>query len=459
MNKNIKLFLDFGIYNNNMYFPNTYIRTTEYINFLKPLINEISKTNKTELINYLENNTINIYSLSICIGIVGLNTNTFHLISNSIKNYKDLLIFLWIYTIINPIYKNKYLNILYLNNLNLVVNNISELFKIYKPSYSVRKEINKKLKEKYKIKYMIEAQEEFNNLLEKIKEYNISPNDINTEMGFTFDLELKTSIINYFIENYNIVDLIYKIDKWFIEYIPLQILHNIKTKLNNLNNINDIHALLVINNSLKHIELNTIINEQIKLLKNSSNEIKLNINYMPNMKTNMKWDGIHTYNTYVASILSIINENFNSSICLKEDIINKKNTYELYNTIINNTSFSLEKGTEIQKNAITSILFSNDYVSGYDILWDVSNENCPLYIDNKYLQIIGKNLLLLENFIRYIYFLNNKDNKNDKININKKNNMETYKEKIIDGIIDDLEESLDVVKDTMNNVKFSIKRK
>lgn len=456
MNKNIKDFLDFGIYKNNMYFPNNYVKTKEYINNLSPLINEIKNVNKSELINYIEDNDINIYSLSICISILGLDHNTFQIISKEIFNHKQLFVFLWIYTIINPIKKNKYLNMLYLNNIKIVENNISDLFKIYKPSYSVRQQINRKLKEKYKIRYIIESQDNFDNLLDKIKQQNITPDDLKVEMGFTFEPSVKNSIIIYFIENFDTIKVLHLIDKWFMDHIPNEILEKLEEKIENLNDIRDIYELLVLNTSLEHIELTNIINEQIKLLEGSNNTIKLNINYMPNMKINMKWDKLHTYNSYISTIISILNENFDTFVNLKEKNISTKITYDLYNTLLNNTTFSLDKASEIQKTNNLSLLFSNEYSNGYDILWDVTNDNSPLYLQTEYLLITGKNEILMECFIKYVYALNNKKKK--VIKKDKKVNTDIYKETLSDNIVDDLEESIDIIKDTLNNVKFNIKR-
>ena len=466
MEKNIKLFLDFGIYNNNLYFPNTLKKTKEYIDYLNPLIEEISKLNKDELTMYINENDINIYSLSICIGILGLDKENYQLISKRIKTHKELFVFVWIYTTMNPIIRNKYLNSLYMSKLNIIENNIPELFNVYKPSYSVRKEINRKIKEKYKIRYIIESQEDFESLLDKIKEYKISPNDIDVEMGFTFDPMLKNDILDYFLDNFEIVDLIYKIDKWFIEVVPVNVLEKIREKLDDLSDVSDIYDLLVINTSLKHIELTNVINEQIKQLSNEDNKIKLNINYMPNMKINMKWDKLHTYNSYVASVISILNENFDSLICLKEKNISSKDTFDIYSTINNNSSFSLDKASKVQKNKIPSILFANDYAEGYDILWDISSEGCPIYLDRGYLVITGKNTFLIESAIEYLYSLDeDKENKKTfvkkeevKEKVEEKIEEELYKENNLDNVIDDVEESLDIIKNTLNNVKFKIRR-
>lgn len=418
MNTNIKKFLDFGIYNNTMYFPNTYSRTKDYLNNIKPLINEIKSTNKSELLDYLKDNDVNIYSLSICISIIGLNSTTYPFIERKIQDYKSLFVFLWIFTIIKPIQKNKYLNRLFLDKIIFVENNLNELFKIYKPSYSIKKEIHKKIKEKYKIRYILETQENLSSILSKIIEYNIKPLDIKIEMEFTFDSLIKSNIIEYFIENNNIVDLLYQIDRWYIDSIPNSVLVKIELSLHKLNNIKDIYNLLILNTSLKHIELNNLINNQIKLLDGNIEPIKMNINYIPNMKLNMKWDNLHSYNSYVASVISILNENFDTYVNLKEINISTKNTFDLYNEVLNNTSFSLNKGNEIQKTNVTSVLFSNDIVKGYDVLWNITEESCPIYIDNDYLSLVGKNYLLIENFLKYIYELNKKQKKNNSTSIN-----------------------------------------
>lgn len=446
MKKEIELFLNYGIYNNNLYFPNTFKKTKEYIEYLSPIIEDLSMIDEKELLSYISEKNINIYSLSICIAIMKLNEKNYSIISKKIQNHKELLIFLWIYKIINTNYRGKYINNLYIDKINIIENNIPELFNIYKPFYKTKKEINKKLKEKYKIKYMIESQEEFYNLLNKIKDFKITPSDINVEMGFTFDMKVKNDILKYFINNFDIVDLIYRIDKWFIEAIPIEVLEEIRIALDKLSDVSKVYELLIINTGLRHIELTNVINEQIKTLSSNDNDIKLNVNYMPNMKTNMKWDGIHTYNSYTSSILSVLNENFDSLICLKEKNISNPNTFDLYNLINNNTTFSLEKSSSIQKTDITSILFANDYAEGYDILWDVTNENCPLYENKGYLCVTGKNTFLVENILDYIIDLNNE---RDKLKKETKNQ--------------EKEEKKDIEKDkkedeVCNSLKFNIRK-
>lgn len=442
MDKDLKLFLDYGIYNNNLYFPNTLKKTKEYIEYLNPIIEKISNSNKKEILSYLKENNTNIYSLSICIGAMKLNSENYLLLEKKIQNHKELFVFLWIYTSINSIIKDKYINKLYINKINIIENNIPDLFNLYKPSCKVILDINKKLKEKYKVKYMIESQENLDNLLEKIKYYNITPSDINVEMGFTFDNKIKNQILEYFLENFDIVDLIYKIDKWFIEAIPLEILDKIRIELDKLSSVSNIYDLLVINTGLKHIELTNIINEQIKLLNNTENVNKLNVNYMPNMKINNRWDRIHTYNSYISGIISILNENFDSIVCLKEKNISSNNTFDLYNTLNNNTSFSLDKASKIQKSNVPSLLFSDTYSDGYDILWDITTENCPLYKENDYLLITGKNTFLIECVIDYINNVNDKKEEVIKKNVNKEE--EVKKETQLENT---------------NSVKFNIRKK
>lgn len=474
MNKNIELFLDYGIYNNTIYYPNTLKKTKQYLSFLRPLLIDLRKEKKTKLYKYITKKNINIYSLSICISILKLNKNTYSILKENIKNDKDIFIFLWIYTTLNGAYNNLYINKLLLEKPFLIADNIDQLYKVYMPPYSTRSIIYSKLKNKYKVKYLIESQEDLNKILPTIKSLDIKPLDIYVEMGFTFEYKIKNEIVDYFLDNEDdVITLIYYIDRWYIENIPSSILEKIKKIISKLSK-NNIYKLLVLNSSLSHIELNNIIENFINTFDFSDNAITVNINYEPNMQQNMKWDGLHTYNAYISSIITILSLNFTTKVNIKDKRVDNSCIYDLYSNILTNSTFSLDKSMRIQKTETPTILFSNDIIDGYNILWDVINDNCPLYQTNEYLSIVGKSIYTLESVIKYINYMNEKsinnqkfDNKEDQIpNLeNKEDNLILQKENEIDKelssknkFIDSIEETINITKNSINNVKYTIKK-
>lgn len=470
MTEEIKLFLQYGIYNNTLYYPNTFKTTKQYIQFLNPLIKNIKKIDKQELLEYITNNNINIYGLSLCVSILDLNKKTYQIILNKISSNKEILIFIWIYAIITNNKRSSYLNKLLVEEAILVKNNIPEIFKIYTPSHNTCLKINAMLRKKYKIRYMIESQEKLSSVLPMIKSLNIKPLDIYIEMGFTFNPIIKDSIIEYFLNNRNnnLIELIHFIDRWYISDIPNNVLIKIKERLMELKNLNDLYLLFVLNTALEHKELCTEIEEFMLNFKMKEKILSININYTPNMNLNTKWDGLHSYNGYAASLICLFDIVFKSQINLRDSEILGNTMLDKYNELLNYSSFSLEKGLPIARSDILSVLFSNDMIDGYDILWNVVESACPLYQKNDYLNIIGKNVYLIESFLKYIYSLNNKSfefyEEQFKMKKNKENtfiedndNLDNFSLK--DKFLDSVEDTIDIAKDGISNIKFKINKK
>lgn len=460
MDKSIEHYLRFGIYRNTLYYPNTFNNTKLYLDFLDPIVNGIAETDDAAIYDAIENIDMNIFATSICTSILGLDKNTYNIISSKIDNNNDLLVFVWIYVILNNSKNNIYLNKLLIEKSLLVKENLGKIFKVYKPPFSVRKKIYKIIKDKYKVRYLIESQEEIETVLEKIKEYNIKPQDIAIEMGFTFDIHIKNSIIKYMLSRYDLVDMIYYIDRWYIDDIPYEIIKEVEDKIKKVSNLKTIYKLLILNTSIDHKALSDIITQYIDNLPIREKGGKLNINYVPNLKSNMKWDGLHAYNSYVASIVSILNEKFDTHINIKDNEVNSNKTTVIYDEVLNNTSFSLTKCNPVVKTSTPTILFSNEIIEGYSILWDVSDEECPLYEWNEHLHIVGKNIEIIVSLIDYLNFFNNgpatKKDGSKLETIKEEFNNEDIKPKLMDEIIDRIEDTVVKTKDKIRNVTISI---
>lgn len=403
MNKRTETFLKLGLYNNTIYFPTTYKKVKEYLINIKPMINRIKNIDEDELYDYINKEKLNIYTLSICVGILELDEETSEIINRNINNSKELYIFLWIYTLLNGKKNNSFLNKLLIRNMNLIKDNLGELYKVYKPSRKYRIKINSYFREKYKLRYRLEIQEDVENLLITIKELKIKPRDLYVEMGFTFDLKIKNKIVLYFLKNFDIIEIIYFIDRWYVDDIPSSILIKLKEKINALDNYTSLYKLFVLNTSLDHENLSDLIDDKIEeLLNKKQKRNQININYIPYMNSFVKWDGLHTYNSYVASITCLFNSMYNLNVNIKDRNIDSSNNLDLYEEILSNSCFSLNECEKVKKIDIPTILFSNKIIEGYNILWDITNEKSPMFKDLGYLNIIGKNEYLIDVVLKII---------------------------------------------------------
>lgn len=397
INEQVLKYIKTGLYNNVLFYPSTRLEFKKYLKELNPLIDLIKNENREEILEVLNNKIGNIYTISLTIASIGLDKESYKIIKKNIESEKDLYIFIGIYTVITRGKRGRYIDQLYLDKLYLLGEYTQVIQSISKPSFKVSNAIHRKYRGIKKVKSMLEERKNLDNVLELIKKYEISPDNISIQLGFNLPEIVKNNIVSYFISKYPIESILIHLDNWYLYDINETLIKEIASSISNKKKLKDKFNLLIISTGLKNTRISRIIRMLYEYEMTDRSEEKIKIVYVPTIKQTHKFDKEYTYSTISAAIVALLSEQFNSNCYINKDLISSRELLYVFDSIKDSTSFSLYKDiTPEQENGI-SILISNKIIPKFEIIWDNITIECPDYnIDRDYILISGKNSYLLD---------------------------------------------------------------
>jgi hypothetical protein len=238
--------------------------------------------------------------------------------------------------------------------------------------------------------------------LSAIQQYNIHPDELGYYLSYTIGFGLKDEIFKYYLDNYPLQDIIFIIDKSYVQNIPPVIIDKINEKLSGISDIEEIIYLLVYrekfnNIALKRIVRNTLDNLRVQPFKtNKINDIRIYINPKYNIYID-KEDTIN-YMHYLSVFSSLLSTAYNLPLYVNDVLIESNSVINLIN-LVKHSEVSLSYKNVNCPITTKSLVFANIEVSAY-ARWNILDKMGEDYSDN--LVISGFNI---KNFVELISYI------------------------------------------------------
>ena len=400
MNQQLAKYLKYGIFNNVLYFPYNKNSINKYINEIAYLRELIQKENPKDIIQYMKKENSNIFIISFVATILDIDEEFYDLIRTKIKNRYDM------YVLVNFLrsrkkFDRKLVNRLYQDKISILGDYKELLFDICKPKFNTQQMLRKRNKIIFEIKQRMDTGEIDTDIVSKIQEYQIHPSEIGYYMSYYFDIRIKEMITLYYLKTYGVLEILPRIDIWFIDTIPANIVDAIESAIYDMNQIEDIVALLILYKKIKNGKLKSVIYDLFTNYVPKKSDKELAIHVIPTQKSRYKIDKEEKYDfLYLIGINSaLLDAEFNSQIYInnvpiKGTIIEKLNYF-------NERQITLKPKIDINKDK-TNILFSNIVEPGFDIVWDITAERDVNFKNNGPLTIKGRGFDLIACLFKYL---------------------------------------------------------
>lgn len=400
MNQQLANYLKYGIFNNVLYFPYNRNSINKYISELGYLKELIQKENPQEIIQYMKKENSNIFIVSFVATVLDIDETLYELIKSRIQNRYDM------YVLVSFLknrekFDKKIVNRLYQDKISILGDYKELLFDICKPKSDTQKILRKRNKIIFEIKQRMDTGEVDTDIVSKIQEYQIHPSEIGYYMSYYFDIRIKEMITLYYLKTYGVLEILPRIDIWFIDTIPANIVDAIESAIYDMNRIEDIVALLILYKKIKNGKLKSVIYDLFTNYVPKKSDKELAIHVIPTQKSGYKIDKEEKYDfLYLIGINSaLLDAEFNSQIYINNvpiegTIIEKLNYF-------NERQITLKPKVDISKDK-TNILFSNIVEPGFDIVWDITAERDVSFKNNGPLTIKGRGFDLIACLFKYL---------------------------------------------------------
>lgn len=400
MNYIIKNFIANGVFNKSLFFPNTERGMEDFVAHNYPVIAAVRKEQSDVVFRYLRDNlpSGNIFIAALIIsGFDRYDALYMDYLCFNTKNKYDFYVLMHILSCAKCKFRTKYLNEI-IAIKPYIFEDSAEYFKqhmllspqnklMLNKRYGIIRNIQEKLGSG-----TFSASE-----ISLIREHNIHFNEIGYYLSYTFSPMLKHDLFCYFLDKFNIGDIIYCIDKAFVREISPDLLLLISQKLQTEGTLEDYIELMLYykdmaNYSLRNMALEIIKAIDYKSLLPSCQANFDNVRIFPNPAYNVFMDKSDKtlYLHCVAVFASLISEIFNKPLFIK-------NT-EITGTLMEKIEAVNREPQVINYTAEDIAYAANDcvFASNSDlgrIIWDVV-ANKPQQTNN--MKIYGNNLSLFE---------------------------------------------------------------
>ncbi|MFW6007627.1 MAG: hypothetical protein ACOCP8_00055 [archaeon] len=396
----LESYVKYGIYNNILYYPQDKKAIKIYLNHLKELTREIQDINKLNIIRLIKEHKPNIFILSYLFYVIGIQEKDLKLINSSIKSQNDLFVFLCFMEERKKVNK-KFINIIYDNNVKYIDNTFHIFFEKFKPSSCLKKTLKNNNKTLNKIYEAMDSGEVDDSIIKTIRDNNVHPAQLGHYMTYYFDINQKIKITSNLMDIYGPIILLPFIDSWFIEEVPSFILNKLYDMLLNITDLVEVYKLLLFYSSLKKNTLCKIIEKIfIDYSPKINNQIDIGIYLASTPKLQYIVDNQEEkYNFLLLNGVNavLIAAEFDGNIYINDknvigDIIQKIKHFKENTAVLN---------PKIKPKEKYNVLFNDEYVEGFNVLWDVTKET-NLTKTEAELTIYGMNTYLLTSFINIL---------------------------------------------------------
>jgi hypothetical protein len=400
MNQQLANYLKYGIFNNVLCFPYNRNSIKKYINELGYLKELIQRENPKKIIQYMKKENSNIFIVSFVATVLDIDEELYDLIKTKIQNRYDM--YVAVNFLINRAkFDRKLINRLYQDKMPILGDYKELLFDICRPKPDTQLLLKKRNKVIFEIKQRMDTGEIDTDIVSKIQEYEIHPSEVGYYMSYYFDIRIKELITLYYLKTYSVLEILPRIDIWFIDTIPTNIVDAIEEAIYDMSQIEDIVALLILYKKIKNEKLKSIIYDLFTNYVPQKTEKELAIHVVPTQKSGYKIDKEEKYDfLYLIGINSVLlDAEFNSQIYINNipiegTIIEKLNYF-------NEHQITLKPRADINKDK-TNILFSNIIEPGFDIIWDVTAEKDINFKNIGPLIIKGRGFDLIACLFKYL---------------------------------------------------------
>jgi len=400
MNQQLENYLKYGIFNNVLYFPYNKSSIKKYISELSYLRGVIEKESPVEIVKFMRKENSNIFIVSFVATVLDVNEDLYDLLKAKIKNRYDM------YVATNFLKNRKkfdrnLVNRLYQDKMWIMGDYKELLFDICKPKSDTQLLLRKRNKALFEIKQQMDTGEVDMNIVSKIQEYQIHPSEIGYYMSYYFDVRIKKLITLYFLKTYGVLEILPRIDTWFINTIPTEIVDAIEKSICNMNQIEDIVALLILYKKTKNEKLKGVLYDLFMSYSPHKTGKELLIHVIPTQKSGYKIDKAEKYDyLYLIGINSVLlDAEFNSQIYI--------NNIQIEGTIMEKLDYFNENQITLKSNVVTdenkiNILFSNIIDPNFDIVWDITAEKNINFKNVGPLIINGRGFDLIACLFKYL---------------------------------------------------------
>lgn len=400
MNQQVANYLKYGIFNNVLYFPYNSSSIKKYVNTLNYLGELIRKENPKEIVQCLREENSNIFIVSFVSTVLDIDEELYDLLKNKIQNRYDM------YVAVNFLRNRKKMdkklvNRLYQDKMSILGDYKEILFDICKPRPDTQLMLRKRNKVILEVKRRMDTGEVDADIVSKIQEYKIHPSEVGYYMSYYFDNRIKEQITLYYLQTYGVLEVLPKIDVWFIDTVPASIVDAIEETLYDVNEIEDIVALLILYKKIKNERLKSVIYDLFTNYSPKKSEKELAIHIIPTQKSGYRIDKEEKYDfLYLIGINSVLlDAEFRSKIYINNTPI--EGTFMEKLNRFNENQITLKPKIDINKDK-TNILFSNIIEPGFDIVWDVTAEKDVSFKNIGPLVIKGRGFNLIASLFKYL---------------------------------------------------------
>lgn len=261
MDKIIIDYVKYGIYDNTLYFPNNKKSIEAYSTELSPLKKLLKEKNRSDVLITLKNENPNIFTLSFILSSIGLCDSSYEMIKKTIKTPVQAYIFV-IFAYCGKVISKKQIQKFY-EDFDLG-DYIYEAFSMFSPNLKTKSAIKTKRHWIAKIKNAISTGTFSEKLIKEIVNNKIHYNELSPFLSYKFEVKDKDRLVNYFIGKYGVLEIITKIDDWYIEGASSELLKLLDSSLQNINDSEEIFKLLVIEKNIQNKNIKSLIIDAVK---------------------------------------------------------------------------------------------------------------------------------------------------------------------------------------------------
>lgn len=401
MNKEVIQYLKYGIYNNVLYYPFNKSSIKKYVQQLEPLGNLIKSENPREIIKKLKDEDSNIFITSYVASILDIDDDLYKILLSKIQNRYDM------YVLINFLcsqkkYDKKLINKLYQDKIGILGDYKELLFDICSPKTDTLLILKKRNKVLFDIKQKMDIGEVDINILEQIKENRIHPSEIGYYMSYQFDVYVKEKIALYFLEKYGVLEVLPRLDTWFIDFIPTDILNAVEQSIYNIKRIEDVFGLLILYKKINNERIKNVIYQVFTDYCPVKKNKEITIHITPTNRSGFKIDTNEKYDfLYLIGVYSVLlDAEFRSKIYINDRAIEGELMEKL--KYFDEHQITLKPSVQPSDEERINILFSNIILPGFDIIWDVTAEKNIDFKNIGPLFVKGRGVDLLNSIFKYI---------------------------------------------------------
>lgn len=401
MNPIATQYLKYGIYNNVLYFPYNKNSIRKYVKELEPLGELIKKENPKQVAEILKREDSNIFITSYVASVLGVDESMYELLKEKVKNRFDM------YVLVNFLctqkkIDRKVVNRLYQDKMGILGDYKELLFDICRPRTDTQLILRKRNKALFEIKRRMDTGEVDMEVLAKIREHQVHPSEVGYYMSYYFDIRLKEQIALYFLKTYGVLEVLPRIDTWFIDFVPSNIVNAVENSIYDLSKIEDIIGLLILYKKISNGRLKNVIYSVFNDYAPQKKPVNISIHIAPTQKSSYKIDMSEKYDyLYLIGINSVLlDAEFQSKIFINDKPIEGTLIEKLDR--FNEHEITLKPKVEAADLEATNILFSNMVEQDFDIVWDITAEKNVAFKDIGPLHVKGRSFDLLNCLFKYI---------------------------------------------------------